>query len=42
MIADRPCAEIRRRLAFAPEKVFAAFAEADLVFARALSRVTTE
>ena len=31
MIADKSCAEIRRRLAYAPEKVFAAFAKADLV-----------
>ena len=31
MIVDRSCAEIRRRLAHAPEKVFAAFANADLV-----------
>jgi len=31
MIADKSCAEIRRRLAHAPEKVFAAFARAELV-----------
>jgi uncharacterized protein YndB with AHSA1/START domain len=31
MIADKSCAEIRRRLAHSPEKVFAAFASADLV-----------
>ena len=31
MIADKSCAEIRRRLAHAPEKVFAAFAKAELV-----------
>ena len=31
MIADKSCAEIRRRLAYAPEKVFAAFARAELV-----------
>jgi len=31
MIADKSCAEIRRRLAYAPEKVFAAFAEAELL-----------
>jgi uncharacterized protein YndB with AHSA1/START domain len=31
MIADKSCAEIRRRLAYAPLKVFAAFANADLV-----------
>jgi uncharacterized protein YndB with AHSA1/START domain len=31
MIADKSCAEIRRQLAYAPEKVFAAFANADLV-----------
>lgn len=31
MIADRSCAEIKRRLAHAPEKVFAAFANAELV-----------
>jgi uncharacterized protein YndB with AHSA1/START domain len=31
MIADKSCAEIRRRLAYAPEKVFAAFAKADLL-----------
>jgi uncharacterized protein YndB with AHSA1/START domain len=31
MIADKSCAEIRRRLAYAPEKVFATFAKADLV-----------
>jgi uncharacterized protein YndB with AHSA1/START domain len=28
---DKPCAEVRRRLAAAPEKVFAAFARAELV-----------
>ena len=31
MIADKSCAEIKRRLAYSPEKVFAAFAKADLV-----------
>lgn len=31
MITDKSCAEIRRRLAAAPEKVFAAFAKAELV-----------
>lgn len=31
MIADKFCAEIRRHLAYAPEKVFAAFASPDLV-----------
>jgi len=31
MIEDEPCAEIRRRLAYAPEKVFTAFAKAELV-----------
>ena len=31
MIADKSCAEIRRRLAYAPEKVFAAFAKAELI-----------
>ena len=31
MIADKSCAEIRRRLRYAPPKVFAAFANADLV-----------
>jgi uncharacterized protein YndB with AHSA1/START domain len=31
MIADKSCAEIRRSLAHSPEKVFAAFASADLV-----------
>ena len=31
MIADKSYAEIRRCLAYAPEKVFAAFAKADLV-----------
>jgi uncharacterized protein YndB with AHSA1/START domain len=31
MIADKSCAEIRRRLAHVPEKVFAAFAKAELV-----------
>ena len=31
MITDKPYAEIRRRLAYAPDKVFAAFADADLV-----------
>jgi uncharacterized protein YndB with AHSA1/START domain len=31
MIKNKPYAEIRRRLAYAPEKVFAAFANADLV-----------
>lgn len=31
MIADKSCAQIKRRLAHAPEKVFAAFANAELV-----------
>jgi uncharacterized protein YndB with AHSA1/START domain len=31
MIADKSCAEVRRRLAAAPERVFAMFAKADLV-----------
>lgn len=31
MIADKSCAEIRRRLAYAPEKVFASFAKAELI-----------
>jgi len=31
MIADKSCAEIRRRLAYAPEKVSGAFAKAELV-----------
>jgi uncharacterized protein YndB with AHSA1/START domain len=31
MIADKPYAEVRRHFAAAPEKVFAAFANADLV-----------
>jgi uncharacterized protein YndB with AHSA1/START domain len=31
MIADKSCAEIRRRLAYAPEMVFGAFAKAGLV-----------
>ena len=31
MMADKSCAEIRRRLAHSPEKVFAAFAKAELV-----------
>ena len=31
MIADKSCTEIRRRLAHSPEKVFAAFAKAELV-----------
>jgi uncharacterized protein YndB with AHSA1/START domain len=31
MIADKSCAEIRRRLTYAPEKVFAAFAKAELI-----------
>jgi len=31
MIEDKSCAEIRRRLGYAPEKVFAAFAKADLL-----------
>jgi uncharacterized protein YndB with AHSA1/START domain len=31
MVEDKSCAEIRRRLAYAPEKVFAAFARAELV-----------
>lgn len=31
MIADKSCAEIRRHLAYAPEKVFAAFANAELI-----------
>jgi uncharacterized protein YndB with AHSA1/START domain len=31
MIGDKSCAEIRRRLAHSPERVFAAFASADLV-----------
>src|SRR5262245_14839548 len=31
MIADKSCAEIKRHLAYAPERVFAAFAKADLV-----------
>jgi uncharacterized protein YndB with AHSA1/START domain len=31
MIEDKSCAEIRRHLVHAPEKVFAAFANADLV-----------
>ena len=31
MIEDKSCAEIRRRLAYTPEKVFAAFAKAELV-----------
>lgn len=31
MIADKSCAEIRRRLAYAPEKIFAAFAKAELI-----------
>jgi uncharacterized protein YndB with AHSA1/START domain len=31
MSADKSCAEVRRRLAYAPEKVFAAFAKAELV-----------
>lgn len=31
MITDKPYTEVRRRFAAAPEKVFAAFAEADLV-----------
>ena len=31
MVADKSCAEIRRRLPYAPEKVFAAFARAELV-----------
>lgn len=31
MIGDKSCAEIRRHLEHAPEKVFAAFANADLV-----------
>jgi uncharacterized protein YndB with AHSA1/START domain len=30
-IADKSCAEVRRRLAAAPEKVFAMFAKAELV-----------
>jgi uncharacterized protein YndB with AHSA1/START domain len=31
MIADKSCAEIRRHLAYPPEKVFAAFANVELV-----------
>ena len=31
MTADKSCAEIRRHLAYPPEKVFAAFAKAELV-----------
>jgi uncharacterized protein YndB with AHSA1/START domain len=31
MITDKSCAEIRRRLAYAPEKIFAAFSKAELV-----------
>jgi uncharacterized protein YndB with AHSA1/START domain len=31
MIADKSCAEIRRRLAYAPDKVFGAFTKAELV-----------
>lgn len=31
MIADKACAEIRQHLAYAPEKVFAAFAKAELI-----------
>jgi uncharacterized protein YndB with AHSA1/START domain len=31
MIADKSCAKIRRRLAYAPERVFAAFAKAELI-----------
>ena len=31
MIADKSCTEIRRRLAYAPGKVFAAFARAELI-----------
>ena len=31
MIADKSCAKIRRRLAYAPESVFAAFAKAELI-----------
>lgn len=31
MIADKSCAEIRRHLAYVPEKVFVAFAKAELI-----------
>ena len=31
MIADKSCAEIKRRLAYSPKKVFAAFARAELI-----------